>query len=114
MELFKDSIKRIKNQKQRPGFERIAQTLKTHHAYTDLQQIKQNLDIAVRDGLLLPVWTKGLQCYKDPENLKSLRKFTVQSPADVRRAVKAAAREIGDPLGSKIPTITNYVRYSFT
>ncbi|GAV08415.1 hypothetical protein RvY_18107-1 [Ramazzottius varieornatus] len=112
--LFKDAIKRIKNQKQRPGFDRIAQTLKTHHSFSDLHSIKQNLDIAVRDGLLLTVWTKGLQCYKDPDNLRSLRKFTVTSPAETRRAVKAAVREIGDPIGSKLPTIFNYVRYSFT
>ncbi|OWA50144.1 hypothetical protein BV898_14669 [Hypsibius exemplaris] len=114
LDLFKDSIRRIKNQKQRPSFDRIAQTLKTHHDQADRLKIKSNLYFAIRDGLLLPVWTKGQECYKDPENLKSLRKFQVQTPADIRRAVKAAVREIGDPLGSKVTTITNYVRYSFS
>ncbi|OQV12881.1 hypothetical protein BV898_12900 [Hypsibius exemplaris] len=114
LEFFRDSIKRIKNQKQRPSFDRIAQTLKTHHGCTNRAKIQNNLDMAIRDGLLLPVWTKGQECYKDPENLKSLRKFTVKTPADIRRAVKAAVREIGDPLGSYVPTIANYVRYSFS
>ena len=76
---------RIKKQKQRPGFDRIVQTLKTHHSFTDLHVIKQHLDIAVRDGLLLTVWTKGLQCYKDPDNLRSLRKITVKTARFTQR-----------------------------
>lgn len=110
---FRDSIRRIKVQKQRPGFDRMAQTLKTHHQISDVRAIKEQLDEAVKEGLLLTVWTKGLQCYKDPESLRSLRKFSVASLADARRAVKQAVREIGDPEGSKLAVIENYVGHSY-
>lgn len=113
LEVFKDSIRRIKIQKQRPGFDRMAQTLKTHHHVHDLRAIKEQLDEAVRGGQLLTVWTKGLQCYKDPDSLKSLRRFDVVTMADARRAVKQAVREIGDPEGSKVPVIEHYVQHSY-
>ncbi|XP_055329796.1 histone acetyltransferase KAT6A-like [Paramacrobiotus metropolitanus] len=114
---FKEAIRRIKEQKQRPGFDRMLQTLKTHHEVHDAKEVRRQLELAVSTGLLLTVYTKGLQCYKDPDSLLGLRRFkidTVNTRSRVQRAVKAAVREIGDPEGSSPEEIENYVRLSFT
>ncbi|XP_055329977.1 uncharacterized protein LOC129582491 [Paramacrobiotus metropolitanus] len=111
--LFKEAIRRLKDQRERPGVDRIVQTLKTHHQVRDAEAVRRQLELAVRSGHLIAVYINGLQCYKDPDCLRDLRRFKVDNLQRVQQAVKFAVRAIGDPQGSSLEEIENYVRVSF-
>ena len=115
LEWFKDVIKKIKGQKQRPGLDRMIQALKPYVAGTkyDSQSIKKQLALAIRDGHLFKVYSNGEPSYKDTQNLRSLRKVVVKELSHVKRAVKAAVREIGEKDGTDAETIQRYIKYTF-
>lgn len=113
LDLFKDAIGKIKGQKQRPSFERLSQAVKQAQPKTPDAEIERHLSQAIQEGHLFKVFSSGRQSYKDTENLRSLRKFTVKSDADARRAVKAAVREIGEEEGTIEEHIRNYVKFTF-
>ncbi|OQV15815.1 Histone acetyltransferase KAT6B [Hypsibius exemplaris] len=125
LEWFKKVIEKIKGQKQRPGLDRIIPALKPFQEKCSDRVIaadsdkfdhfvKEQLSYAIRDGHLFKVWSNDMPSYKDTENLRKLRKFTVKSDVEVRRAVKAAVREIGEKKGTVEQDIVNYISYSFT
>ena len=132
LEWFKDVIRRIKGQKQRPDLERIIRMLKTDvgdpkRVARDRElarlatwnedrldkYIKSQLSFAIKAGHLFKVWSNDMPSYKDTENLRQLRKFTVGTDQEVRRAVKAALREIGEKRGTTDKDIVRYISYAF-
>ncbi|GAV03561.1 hypothetical protein RvY_13962-2 [Ramazzottius varieornatus] len=115
LEWFKDVIKKIKGQKQRPGLDRMTQALKPYITGTkyDSQSIKKQLALAIRDGHLFKVYSNGEPSYKDTQNLRSLRKLVIKKEADLKRAAKAAVREIGEKDGTDPETIERYIKYTF-
>ncbi|XP_055352735.1 histone acetyltransferase lsy-12-like [Paramacrobiotus metropolitanus] len=114
--LFKEAIGKIKGQKQRPSFDRLCQALKHVRKGTRSGFVQQQLQYAIRDGHMFMVYSNGKESYKDTENLRKLRKFTVKSDSEVRRAVKFAIREVGDApneAGITEELITRYIECTF-
>ena len=116
LEWFKEVIGKIKGQHQRPGLDRIMQALGPYYLVSsnhDLQSIKLQLGLAIRNGNLFEVWTGGEPSYKDTEYTRSLRKFVVKGAIEAKRAVKIAVREIGETDGTEAETIQRYIEFTF-
>ncbi|TRY55407.1 hypothetical protein DNTS_034422 [Danionella cerebrum] len=62
-----EAIQKIKRQKQRPSEERICHAVSTSHEL-DKGVVLHQLELAVKDGSILKVTSKGCTSFKDPDN----------------------------------------------
>ncbi|XP_052007634.1 histone acetyltransferase KAT6B isoform X2 [Xyrauchen texanus] len=120
-----EAIQKIKRQKQRPSEERICHAVSTLHGL-DKGVVLQQLELAVKDGSILKVTSKGCASYKDPENpgrivpLKPVGPVAVLVgsvlPAgdlrhvDWNKVLRRAIEGLAVPAGSSLRNIERFLR----
>ena len=110
-----EAIRKIKQQKQRPGVERIINaTLLIQSLPT--KTIEDQLELAVKEGLIIKSCNKvGVVTYKDPDTAKQLKTRTlkVERNADLTKIVVRTLKELADDNGSSLRNIERYIRNSY-
>ena len=109
-----EAIRKIKHQKQRPNEERIAHAVQQYHNVSYTSIIEQ-LELAVKDGSVLKVHNKGVNSYKDPSGVTSLksRYLKVGKKTDLTKIVSRSIKELGQEEGSTAKAIEKYIRRSY-
>ncbi|PRD33163.1 UNVERIFIED_CONTAM: Kat6b [Trichonephila clavipes] len=109
------AIRKVKYQKQRPSLDRICSVVRQNHR-VERQAIKEQLEKAVANGLIVKVFTKGLCSYKDPGTLCNLKSRTlrIHPGTDMRKVIIKAIKELGDNNGSTLRSIEKYLRQTFS
>ncbi|KAK7148599.1 hypothetical protein R3I93_012819 [Phoxinus phoxinus] len=120
-----EAIQKIKRQKQRPSEERICHAVSTSHGL-DKGVVLQQLELAVKDGSILKVTSKGCASYKDPDNPGRIAAFklggsgsvsvgSVIPAGDLRhvdwnKILRRAIEGLGVPAGSSLRNIERFLR----
>ncbi|XP_030627171.1 histone acetyltransferase KAT6B [Chanos chanos] len=120
-----EAVQKIKRQKQRPSEERICHAVSTSHGL-DKDSVLQQLDLAVKDGSILKVTSKGCASYKDPDNpgrIAPVRPGGLLSPGagcvlpagdlrhvDWNRVLRRAIEGLAVPAGSSLRNIERFLR----
>ncbi|XP_067242354.1 histone acetyltransferase KAT6B isoform X3 [Chanodichthys erythropterus] len=120
-----EAIQKIKRQKQRPSEERICHAVSTSHGL-DKGVVLQQLELAVKDGSILKVTSKGCASYKDPDNPGRIAPFklggsgpvsvgSVIPAGDLRhvdwnKILRRAIEGLGVPAGSSLRNIERFLR----
>uniref|UniRef100_A0A4W4DM60 histone acetyltransferase n=1 Tax=Electrophorus electricus TaxID=8005 RepID=A0A4W4DM60_ELEEL len=120
-----EAIQKIKRQKQRPSEERICHAVSTSHGL-DKGIVLQQLELAVKDGSILKVTSKGCASYKDPDNPGRIAAIksggstssvvgSVLPAGDLRhvdwnKVLRRAIEGLGVPAGSSLRNIERFLR----
>uniref|UniRef100_A0A3B4DZT7 histone acetyltransferase n=1 Tax=Pygocentrus nattereri TaxID=42514 RepID=A0A3B4DZT7_PYGNA len=120
-----EAIQKIKRQKQRPSEERICHAVSTSHGL-DKGVVLQQLELAVKDGSVLKVTSKGCASYKDPDNPGRIAAIKHGGPAssvvgsvlpagdlrhvDWNKVLRRAIEGLGVPAGSSLRNIERFLR----
>lgn len=120
-----EAIQKIKRQKQRPSEERICHAVSTSHGL-DKGVVLQQLGLAVKDGSILKVTSKGCASYKDPDNPGRIAPLKLGSNAPVsvgsvlpagdlrhvdwNKVLRRAIEGLGVPAGSSLRNIERFLR----
>ncbi|XP_076831692.1 histone acetyltransferase KAT6B [Brachyhypopomus gauderio] len=120
-----EAIQKIKRQKQRPSEERICHAVSTSHGL-DKAIVLQQLELAVKDGSILKVTSKGCASYKDPDNPGRIAAIksggstssevgSVLPAGDLRhvdwnKVLRRAIEGLGVPAGSSLRNIERFLR----
>uniref|UniRef100_W5KBF5 histone acetyltransferase n=1 Tax=Astyanax mexicanus TaxID=7994 RepID=W5KBF5_ASTMX len=120
-----EAIQKIKRQKQRPSEERICHAVSTSHGL-DKGVVLQQLELAVKDGSILKVTSKGCASYKDPDNPGRIAAIKPGGPAasavgsvlpagdlrhvDWNKVLRRAIEGLGVPAGSSLRNIERFLR----
>nr|XP_055025351.1 histone acetyltransferase KAT6B isoform X3 [Misgurnus anguillicaudatus] len=120
-----EAIQKIKRQKQRPSEERICHAVSTSHGL-DKGVVLQQLGLAVKDGSILKVTSKGCASYKDPDNPGRIAPLKLGSSAPVsvgsvlpagdlrhvdwNKVLRRAIEGLGVPAGSSLRNIERFLR----
>ncbi|XP_077093156.1 histone acetyltransferase KAT6B isoform X2 [Siphateles boraxobius] len=118
-----EAIQKIKRQKQRPSEERICHAVSTSHGL-DKGVVLQQLELAVKDGSILKVTSKGCASYKDPDNPGRIAAFKLGGSVSVGSVIPAgdlrhvdwnkilrrAIEGLGVPAGSSLRNIERFLR----
>ncbi|TSK22676.1 Histone acetyltransferase KAT6B [Bagarius yarrelli] len=120
-----EAIQKIKRQKQRPSEERICHAVSTLHGL-DKGTVLQQLELAVKDGSILKVTSKGCASYKDPDNPGRIAPIrpgglvpssvgAVVPAGDLRhldwnKVLRRAIEGLGVPAGSSLRNIERFLR----
>ncbi|KAA0717948.1 Histone acetyltransferase KAT6B [Triplophysa tibetana] len=120
-----EAIQKIKRQKQRPSEERICHAVSTSHGL-DKGVVLQQLELAVKDGSILKVTSKGCASYKDPDNPGRIAPLKLGGPAPVsvgsvlppgdlrhvdwNKVLRRAIEGLCVPAGSSLRNIERFLR----
>ena len=120
-----EAIQKIKRQKQRPSEERICHAVSTSHGL-DKSVVLQQLELAVKDGSVLKVTSKGCASYKDPDNPGRIAAIKPGGPAssvvgsvlpagdlrhvDWNKVLRRAIEGLSVPAGSSLRNIERFLR----
>ncbi|XP_051506773.1 histone acetyltransferase KAT6B-like isoform X1 [Myxocyprinus asiaticus] len=120
-----EAIQKIKRQKQRPSEERICHAVSTSHGL-DKGVVLQQLELAVKNGSILKVTSKGCASYKDPENPGRIVPLKLGGPAPVsvgsvlpagdlrhvdwNKVLRRAIEGLAVPAGSSLRNIERFLR----
>ncbi|KAL7889868.1 hypothetical protein AOLI_G00021260 [Acnodon oligacanthus] len=120
-----EAIQKIKRQKQRPSEERICHAVSTSHGL-DKGVVLQQLELAVKDGSVLKVTSKGCASYKDPDNPGRIAAIKHGGPAssvvgsvlpagdlrhvDWNKVLRRAIEGLSVPAGSSLRNIERFLR----
>ncbi|KAM9476834.1 histone acetyltransferase KAT6B isoform 1-T2 [Clarias gariepinus] len=120
-----EAIQKIKRQKQRPSEERICHAVSTLHGL-DKSTVLLQLELAVKDGSILKVTSKGCASYKDPDNPGRIAAIRVGGPVsspvgsvvpagdlrhlDWNKVLRRAIEGLGVPAGSSLRNIERFLR----
>lgn len=120
-----EAIQKIKRQKQRPSEERICHAVSTSHGL-DRSTVLQQLELAVKDGSILRVTSKGCTSYKDPDNPGRIAMLKPRGPVpsvasavipagdlrhlDWNKVLRRAIEGLGVSAGSSLRNIERYLR----
>ncbi|MCJ8730490.1 hypothetical protein PDJAM_G00184990 [Pangasius djambal] len=120
-----EAIQKIKRQKQRPSEERICHAVSTLHGL-DKSTVLQQLELAVKDGSILKVTSKGCASYKDPDNPGRIAAIRPGGPVpssvgsvvpagdlrhlDWNKVLRRAIEGLGVPAGSSLRNIERFLR----
>lgn len=105
-----EAIRKIRKQKQRPSEDRIFAAVKQHHNVSN-DEILNQLEKCVNQGVILKVINKGKNSYKDPSRVMS-RKLTITNELDLSKAIIKAVREMKNENGSSLKEIEKYLTES--
>lgn len=105
------AIRRIRDQKQRPGTERITSTLRTLCPTMEPTVIEEQLDLAARDGLILRVYANGVVSYKDPGRVVHLKTHVmrVDRKYNMTKVVIRTVKELGSDNGSTVDDVYQHI-----
>lgn len=123
-----EAIQKIKRQKQRPSEERICHAVSALHGL-DKSTVLQQLELAVKDGSILKVTSKGCASYKDPDNPGRIAAIRPGGPLplsvgsvgsvvpagdlrhlDWNKVLRRAIEGLGVPAGSSLRNIERFLR----
>ncbi|XP_041485708.1 histone acetyltransferase KAT6B-like [Lytechinus variegatus] len=121
-----EAIRKIRKQKQRPNEERICHAVR-HGRGLDQTDIKEQLELCVRDGNVLKVMNKGVASYRDPEfspgtrgggrrasrgtsTAKILGNLTLST--DYLRLILCTIKQLAEG-GSTLKSVEKYIRQSY-
>ena len=110
-----EAIGKVKYQKQRPNYDRIVHAVKQNHPKLSPDGIGQQLELAVKQGLVLKVFNKGLCSYKDPALVTQLRtrNLKVSKKTDLTKVIARTIRELGEQGGSNLKSVEKYIERSY-
>ena len=110
-----EAVRKIRFQRQRPCLERIKRAVRQYHNLSE-QTIVDQLDLAVKNGILLKVCHKGLFSYKDPKWVSNLQSRTLQleKDTDLTRIIVRTVRELGHVDGCNLKAVEQHIRNSYT
>ena len=123
-----EAIHKIRKQKQRPNEERICHAVR-HGRGLDQTDVKEQLELSVRDGNVLKVINKGVASYRDPDfspgtrgggrrtsrgtstsNAKILGNLT--NSTDFLDLIQSAIKQLREG-GSTLKTVEKYIRQTY-
>ena len=109
-----DAVRKVRSQKQRPNVPRITGAIRQHHG-VDEQEVEEQLELAVAEGVLLKTFNQGMYTYRDPAAVHKLqnRNLSVNKNADLTKVCLRAIRELGEPEGSSLKSIQRYVQTAY-
>lgn len=107
-----EAIKKIRSQKQRPSVERICHAVRTAHGALD-SVTQEQLEKLVSSGLVLKVFNKGMNTYKDPGGDRA-RVLEITGDVDLTKVVVKALRELTEREreGTTLKALEKYVTQS--
>lgn len=105
------AIRKIRSQKQRPSVERICHAVRQHHPHSE-EVIKDYLEQLVSSGIVVKVFNKGQNSYKDPGGVKQLRHLNLTKDSDLSKVILRATRELKEKDGSTLKSIEKYIQQS--
>lgn len=110
-----EAIGKVKYQKQRPNAERIVHAVKQHHPKISQDVLMQQLELAVKQGIILKVFNKGICSYKDPAFVTQLRtrNLKVSKKVDLTKVIARTLRELGENGGSTLKSVEKYIERSY-
>lgn len=119
MKWLLEAIHKIKHQKQRPSVERISHAVRQHHKVSP-ESIEEQLELAVKEGIILKVMNKGLCSYKDPNRLNNNTGSTfkrttlkIAKKTDLTKVVVRTIQDLGEIGGSTLKSIEKYIRKNY-
>ncbi|XP_053392728.1 histone acetyltransferase KAT6B-like isoform X5 [Mercenaria mercenaria] len=102
-----DAIHKVKSQKQRPSDDRICHAVKqTHNVSKD--SLKEQLELAVKDGFILKVLNKGMCSYRDPNSGPRPKSLKISRKTDLTKYIIRALRNSSES-GLSVKQIEKYV-----
>lgn len=106
-----DAVRKVRYQKQRPNLFRITNAIRQHQNVSP-EKIAEQLELAVDEGHIIKTFNQGEYTYRDPAMVLKLqnRQLEVRKNTDLRKCVVRAIRELGEPGGSSLKSITSYVQ----
>lgn len=109
------AIRRIRAQKQRPCVERISCMLRSICRMAE-DEVEQQLDLAVKDGLIIRVSVNGVSSYRDPKMVVSLKthRLKVGPQSDLLKVVVRTVRDLGAVEGSTLSDILQFITTGYS
>ena len=104
-----EAIRKIRSQKQRPNVDRICHAVRQFHKVSNDSIIEQ-LELAVRDGSILKVISKGICSYRDPDSRFRKRVLKVGSKTDLTKIIIRSIKDIGKDVGLSLKQIEKHVQ----
>ena len=102
------AIQKVKGQKQRPSEDRISHVLETSYGLSR-DVISEQLELCVRHGKVLKVTFKGLSSYKNPMQVHSNIRGTIEKPVDFQVYATEALEKSGED-GCSIQAVEKYIQ----
>lgn len=114
MKWLLEAVRKVKSQKQRPSSDRICSAVRQTHKVSQ-ESIVEQLELAVKDGALLKVFTKGICSYRDPEHMPKVntRTLNIGKKGDLTKTILKSVKELAEVDGSSLKTIEKYIRGSY-
>lgn len=109
------AIRRIRAQKQRPCVERISCMLRSICRMTQ-DEVEEQLELAVKDGLIIRVSVNGISSYRDPKMVVSLKthRLKVSCQSDLLKVVVRTVRDLGAADGSTLSDIHQFIMTGYS
>ena len=108
-----DAIHKIRSQKQRPNVERICHSVRQIHKVSN-DSILEQLELAVDDGLILKVISKGICSYRDPDSAQRKRLLKIGAKTDLTRVIIRSIKEAGNDVGLSLKQIEKHVQENYS
>lgn len=110
-----EAVRKVRFQRQRPCLERVKRAVRQCHKLSE-KTIVEQLELAVKHGILLKVCSKGLYSYKDPKWVSNLssRTLHLDREADLIRIIIRSVRELGSADGSTLKAVEQHISNSYT
>lgn len=104
-----DAIHKVKSQKQRPSDDRICHAVRQVHKVSK-DSVLEQLELAVRDGLILRVLNKGICSYRDPKSGPPPKQLKSTQNTDINEIIKKVLRKSGAENGLTLKQIEKLVK----
>lgn len=107
-----DAIHKIRSQKQRPNVDRICHAVRQFHKVSNDSIIEQ-LELAVKDGIILKVISKGICSYRDPDSSFRRRVLKIGAKTDLTRIIIRCIKDNGNEAGLSLKQIEKHVQENY-
>ena len=107
-----DAIHKIRSQKQRPNVDRICHAVRQFHKVSNDSIIEQ-LELAVRDGTILKVISKGICSYRDPDSSHRKRVLKVGCKTDLTKYIIRSIKDVDKDVGLSLKQIEKHVQETY-
>ena len=108
-----DAIHKIRSQKQRPNVDRICHAVRQFHKVSN-DSIVEQLELAVNDGLILKVISKGICSYRDPDSSFRKRVLKIDAKTDLTRVIIRCIKDVGNETGLSLKQIEKHVEENYS
>ena len=105
-----EAIRKVKHQKQRPNLERIFNAVRHHNLSQEV--VADQLESAVKAGVIMRTFTKGICSYKDPAMITSKKVLKVGKQTDLTKVIIRCLKQL-DLNGSSFKSLENFMKQNF-